>query len=171
LFPADLASSALVPAPSPSGVFDKYPDGYSQQWSLNIQREVLPDLLVEVGYVGSKGTKLDRGINLNQPQPGSTPVVSRPYPRFGNITYRVAEASSVYHSGQVRVEKRYSHGISFLGSYTWSKATDNASLWNSGAQDTYNLRGDRGLSDFDVWHAFPTAIHGICPLDVIAPVC
>lgn len=155
LFPADPASSALVPLPSPNGVLQNYPDGYSQQWSLNAQRELWADLVVEIGYVGSKGTNLDRTYNPNQPRPGPGAVQPRrPFPQFGNMSYRIAEASSIYHSAQFRVEKRYSHGLTFLGSYTFGKAIDNASLWNAGAQDSNNLDGERGLADFDVRHRF-----------------
>ena len=120
-----------------------------------MQREVVPSLLVDIGYIGSKGTKLDRTANINQPLTAGSPLAvqgRRPYQPFAGIAYRLAEASSIYHSGQIRVEKRYSAGLSFLGSYTWGNAIDNGSLWNGAAQDSYNLRGERGRANFDVRH-------------------
>ena len=155
LFPANL-STAPQATLAVNGVQQKFPDGYSQQWSFNVQREVGRGLMFELGYVGSKGTKLDRAYNPNQPAPGPGTAAQvqarRPYPQYSAMTYRIAEASSIYHSGQVRVEKRYSQGLSFLASYTWGKAIDNASIWNSTQQDSFNLRGERGLSNFDVRH-------------------
>jgi hypothetical protein len=155
LFPSNL-STAPAATLAVNGVQQKFPDGYSQQWSFNVQREIGNSLMVELGYVGSKGTKLDRGYNPNQPPagPGNAAQIQarRPFPQYSAMTYRIAEASSIYHSGQVRVEKRYSQGISFLASYTWSKAIDNASLWNAGAQNSFDLRGERGPSNFDLRH-------------------
>lgn len=128
-----------------------FPDGYVQQWSLNVGREVVPNLVVELGYVGTKGTKLDRARNLNQPVLGPGSAASRrPYPNIANITQKLSAANSSYNSLQVKAEKRLSSGLSFLSSYTWSKSIDNASNWNFQGQDNYNLRDDRALSDFDV---------------------
>jgi len=152
LFPTNLSTVPTV-AFAINGVPQQYPDGYSQQWSLNMQREVVPSLLIDIGYIGSKGTKLDRTANINQPLTAGSPLPvqgRRPYQPFAGISYRLAEASSIYHSGQIRVEKRYSAGLSFLGSYTWGNAIDNGSIWNGGVQDSYNLRGERGRSNFDV---------------------
>ncbi len=143
------------PIPSPVFIPDDFPDGYMQQWSLTIQRELASSLVVEAGYVGSKGTKLDRIGNINQPRPGPGSIQDRrPFQGFGNIFSREAEASSTYHSFQLRAEKRYSAGLMFIGSYTVSKAIDNGSRWNIGAQDFQKLKAEKGLADFDVRQRF-----------------
>jgi len=98
--------------------------------------------------------------NLNQPLPGtgSTTVQQsqRPYPVFGNITWLDTVGKSAYHAGSLRLEQR-SPTLSFLVSYTYSKSIDNApgTVFNvspsrSNAQDKNNLRGERGLSGFDI---------------------
>lgn len=133
----------------------KLPDGYGQQFSLNIQRELRPSLIVEAGYVSSKGTSLDSSINLNQPAPGpGTIATRRPYPQYTNLTLDTAQADSNYHSGQLRVEKRYSGGLSFLVSYTFARNIDNTSVTGGGPLNPLDLRSDRGLSNNDVRQRF-----------------
>jgi Carboxypeptidase regulatory-like domain/TonB dependent receptor len=145
---------------------------YIQQWNFGIQREVLRDLLFEIAYVGNKGTKLAGFRNLNQravvinPQTGRASAGARPFPQFGDIQFLENRVLSNYHSMQVRVEKRYSAGLTFLGSYTWGKALtlspDHLSTSGVGAgfdvgtfrepQNPNDLRSERGLAEFDIEH-------------------
>lgn len=143
---------------------------YIQQWNLGIQREILKDLLLEVAYVGNKGTKLGGFRNVNQravvinPTTGVATAGARPFPQFGDIQFLENRVLSSYHSMQVRLEKRFSAGLTFLGSYTWGKALtlspDHLSTSGVGAgvdvgtfrepQNPGNLRAERGLAEFDV---------------------
>ncbi|MDQ3653375.1 MAG: TonB-dependent receptor [Acidobacteriota bacterium] len=144
---------------------------YVQQWSVGIQREIVKDLLFEVAYVGNKGTKLPGLRNINQRAvvfnaAGVATAGARPFPQFGDIQYLENRVLSNYHSMQVRAEKRFSAGLSFLGSYTWGKAITESPdhLSTSGAvvgetvgvskepQNPQNLRAERGLAEFDVKH-------------------
>jgi hypothetical protein len=83
-------------------------------------------------------------------------------PNFGSIPLLVTDATSAYNSGQLRLEKRFSQGLSFQASYTYSKAIDDQSgpfpsdyVSESGvSQDFFNRRGDRGRASFDRKHAF-----------------
>jgi hypothetical protein len=142
--------------PQPSaGVFSaSYRDGYMQQWNLNLQYEARPGWVLDLAYVGSKGTRLLRRSNPNQPRPGGLP----PYPQFGAWQFFESGASSVYHSLQFRTERRVANGLTLLAAYTWSKSIDDASaLLGTFAepgfpQDSGNLRGERGLSNFDARH-------------------
>src|SRR4030095_9690059 len=90
--------------------------------------------------------------------PPGLPVVPRPDPRFDDIDLLESRASSNYHSLQTRFQQRLSHGLTTLISYTWSKSIDDASNFFSSAgdpnfpQNSYNLRGERGRSNFDVRH-------------------
>jgi outer membrane receptor protein involved in Fe transport len=148
-------SGAQTPAAPSYNYFDpkNYPDGYMQQWGLSIGHELVPNLVIDIGYVGSKGTKLDNGRNMNQAQLGSGSIASRrPYPTIATITQFMGAGNSSYNSFQFKVEKRLSGGLSFLSSYTWSKSIDYASKWGSSGLNAYNLRLERGLSDFDVRH-------------------
>lgn len=157
VFPNPFNESAGLSPLSPSGFPSSTARGYVQHFNVGVQREVVRDLLVEIAYVGSKGTKLKRSRNINQPLPGPGAVdARRPYLGFGSISYSEWSASSTYHSMQVRVEKRTSKNMTFLSAYTFGKSLDDdsASEGNGGAapQNTYNLRENKGLSSFDVRH-------------------
>src|SRR5438477_6170200 len=94
--------------------------------------------------------------NAPPPTPSFTQSL-RKYPAFAAINVRSPGASSVYDAFQVSVEKRFSHGLSFLSAYTFSKSIDNSSLWNSTAVDVTNFRLERGLSTFHTPHRFITS--------------
>lgn len=140
--------------------FDKnFRDGYVHQWSFGIQHELIHNLLLDVGYVGTKGADLYRTFDPNQAVLGAGTVASRrPFPAFGPISKVGSNAKSVYHGLEVRLEKRFSNGLSFLSSYTYSKAIDDSSAEfgnNSDSnypQNSNNLAGERGLSNFDARH-------------------
>jgi hypothetical protein len=139
--------------PSASWVENPFRDGYVQQWSFNVQRELTSTLGLTVGYVGSKGTHLDRAYDYNEPTPTASFTQSlRKYPLYASINVRSPGASSVYHSFQLSFEKRFSKGLSFLSAYTFSKSIDDGSLWNGSAVAVTNFRLERGLSTFDTRH-------------------
>lgn len=126
---------------------------YVQQYNFGIQRELMRDLVVDVAYVGNKGTKLNGFRNLNQQTVivnanGSHSAGRRPYPTFGDIQWMENRVLSSYNSMQVRLEKRFSGGLSGLLSYTWGKALteapDHISTSGGGAGvDTGTFRGHR----------------------------
>jgi hypothetical protein len=126
---------------------------YVQQWNFNIQRQVPGDVLLTLAYVGTKGTKLLYFPDINLPVPGSTAVASRrAYPAFADIRYFTPESNSNYNGLQVSAEKRFSGGLSFQGSYTWSHAIDEDSGLFGSVQDPRNRRGDRASSNNDLRH-------------------
>jgi hypothetical protein len=131
-------------------------DGYVQQWSLNIQKQIAADTALEIGYVGSKGTHLNGTIALNQAFPGTAPIQARrPDSRYGQLTHIGSFASSRYDALQIRVERRFLRGLAFLAGYTWGKSLDDASSQQSGTpQNTYDLRSERGRSQFDIRNVF-----------------
>ncbi|MBO0858806.1 MAG: TonB-dependent receptor [Chloracidobacterium sp.] len=145
---------------------------YVQQYNFGIQRELIKDLLLEVAYVGNKGTKLPGFRNINPKTAVFTPSGvaqgggPRPYPQFGDIQFMEDRADSNYQSLQVRVEKRYSRGLTFLGSYTYGKALtdapDHLSTSGVGAgfdvgtfkepQNPNDVKAEHGLAEFDIKH-------------------
>ena len=146
---------------------------YIQQYNFGVQYELLKDLLLDVAYVGNKGTKLNGFRNLNQNAVitnanGSQSAGVRPYPTFGDIQWMENRVGATYNSLQTRLEKRFSKGLTGLVSYTWGKALtgspDHISTSGGGAgfdtgtfrepQDSNNTRADRGLAEFDVKHRF-----------------
>lgn len=95
----------------------------------------------------------------------SRPMVTRaqllrPYPQFNIIAYEKASiGNSIYHSMQLRVDRRFSKGVSFLGAYTFGKLIDDVSTSGTGLappyayiQDWHNRRAERALATYDVRH-------------------
>ena len=132
------------------------------QWNLGIQRLLPGDVVVTVDYVGTKGTHLSTLRNLNQQLFDANGIGTGviPYPSLGPIEFRDNGGNSIYHGGELTVEKRFSRGLSFHGAYTFSKSIDYSMehLFSGGtgsfAQNAHNLRERRGPSDFDVTHRF-----------------
>jgi hypothetical protein len=165
----DAFSGRVTGSLQPPAIDQNFRTAYMQQWSFGVQRELAKDLGLDVSYLGSKGTKLPGFFNLNQsPTPG---VLVRPYSwtdpvtsartDWGDIVSRISGAASSYNGLQVRLEKRFSHGLGFLSSYTWSKSIDNApgvssdsDASNPTPQNSYNLHAERGRSDFDITHRY-----------------
>ncbi len=148
---------------SPNVVDPNFDNAYVQSWNLNIQREVFGGVGITAGYFGSKGTHLRLTRNINQfvagvrpfkALSGSSPI--RPLTTLGNIIEREATGNSNYNALWVTAKKRFSKGLQFDASYTFSKSIDynSQSSQSTTVQDSYNLRGDRGLSDFDARHRF-----------------
>jgi hypothetical protein len=163
---------------------------YTQDWDLNLQQSFGSDWLFEVGFVGTKGTHLPRFIEANPAVfvPGS--VDGQPISNSSNADQRrlysgctladspgscqfsstgeiAGIANSSYNAMEASLRKRFSHGLSFLASYTWSKTIDDVSSFNitgsaakpvAGendlAQDPFNLAAERGLSLFDARNRF-----------------
>lgn len=133
---------------------------YMQHWNANVQQQLGRNAILEVGYVGSKGTKLLSARDINQPLPSALPpglpFVPRPVAGFDDITLLESRAGSNYHSLQARLQQRLDFGLALLASYTWSKSIDDASNFFTSAgdpnfpQDSRNLRAERGRSNFDV---------------------
>lgn len=137
-------------------------DGYVQQWNLTVQRELARDLVLEVGYVANKGTKLTELVFYNVPLPEPGPInPRRPFPQWGAALSLDSFVTSSYQSLQMKVQKRFSRGLSFLASYTYSKSIDISSERGSGDRagieggNQRDLKGYfRGLSGFDVRNRF-----------------
>jgi hypothetical protein len=156
---ADSAAGGLAPNSVDLG-FD---NAYVQSWNLNVQREIASGFGITAAYVGSKGTHQRITRNINQfvnglrpfPILASTSPI-RPGTALGNITEREGTGNSSYNALWVTANKRMGRGLQFNASYTFSKSIDYNSQSSQGVtvQDSYNLRGDRGLSDYDVRHRF-----------------
>jgi hypothetical protein len=161
---------------------------YAQDWNLNVQRSFGENWLLQVGYVGTTGVRLPRFIEGNPAV--YTPGVDRsgnPVSTENNVNQRrlysgctlaqqsncvygsVGEIASIsnssYNALEASLRKRFSHGLSFLASYTWSHSIDDVSSFNitgsasqpvAGendlAQNPFNLAAERGRSMFDARH-------------------
>lgn len=156
--------SVGVAGGQPGGQFTiwNFKQGYMQQWSLGIQRQLTANSAIEVSYVANKGTSLDADRRFNQGAlPGATNAAYfRPFPDFGLFTVADSFGDSNYHSLQGRFTRRFSGGLTFLSGYTWGHAIDNSpgagfgTGNNSFLMDNNDTRRERGNSDFDVRHRF-----------------
>jgi len=151
----DILDQPGFPQVQANMISPNYREGYMQQWNLDLQYEVKANWMIDLAYVGSKGTHLPSPRDLNQPDldTGATP-----YPQFSSILFMDSRASSTYHALQFRSEKRVSKGLAFLAAYTFSKSIDDSSAVFAGSvssglpQDSRNVHAERGLSDFDTHH-------------------
>ena len=131
---------------------------YVQTWNLGIDKSFGNDWLFSVTYLGSKGTRLPLSPTLNiAPTPGQgIPQLRAALPQFAPFEVTGQWGNSSFHSGQIKVEKRFSKGLSFLASYTFSKSIDYQSATHGSAQPSeaiqngLDLKADRALSDFDL---------------------
>lgn len=134
-------------APSLAGGYPSMPMGYDQHWSFGVQRELPFQVALEADYVANRGVNLYEGNPINDPAPGAGAIQARrPYPLFGGITYNGQDNSTIYHSLQVKLEKRTSKGLWLLTSYTKSKSISVANTPAAGGDYAY----ERGLTSFDI---------------------
>lgn len=139
---------------------------YIYQWLFNIQRRLTENIGLEIGYQGNAGHKLERQRNYNQavlktgPTDARTIAQRRPWPVHDRIQIVDGSVNSNYNALSAKLQQRFSKGITYLVGYTWSKSIDGGSAirTNSGdnlwPNDSYDLRAERGLSQFHVGHRF-----------------
>ncbi len=143
---------------------------YAQTLTSSIQRELPQGFVLEVGYIGTKGTRLDIQRQPNRAAPGS-PLTAEQRRQIGNavgFTYESSEGNSIYHAGQIRLNRRFRRGISGNLLYTYGKSIDNSSTFggagNTVAQDDKNLAAERGLSSFDQRHTVRSGFNWQSPI-------
>jgi Carboxypeptidase regulatory-like domain/TonB-dependent Receptor Plug Domain len=133
-----------------------------QDFNLSVQHELMPNTVLEVGYIGTRGSHLLGDVDLNQPTlaarlaaPGVDANAIVPFPGWAPITSRAPIFTSNYNSLQVSLNRRFSQGLTLGAAYTWSKLlTTNPQDRSLGAQDVYNLRGEYGLSTLNTPQIF-----------------
>ncbi len=189
VFPETLQSDNFVPAIQQIGFGDpvlgqtvvsfgsldpRADSGYVQQWNFNVQRQVSPSTVLEVGYIGARGVHLQRAHLVNNALPGPGPIKPRrPFqtisflpgtvlPEGTNIlstTFPVSginwlenSASSSYNAGFVSVKRKMAGGLNIVASYTFSKSLSDAPDFRSPMfestipQDNRNLVNEWGLA-------------------------
>ncbi|MBI4455908.1 MAG: TonB-dependent receptor [Acidobacteria bacterium] len=171
-FPSVLEALASVAIP-PFGLdfIDVSPSQpYLLKYNLNIQREIVPDLVVTIGYTGSRTVHAGRQQNLNINQFQVLPDGRKFFPAgaqrfnpvFSAYAYKVFDSQGTYSALQISANKRFSHGLQFQVSYTFSKSMDEVSGHSGsgestgttiGSMDPHDRKADYGLSGFDVRNA------------------
>lgn len=135
---------------------------YIQEWQASLQKQFGADTLLELAYVGSKGTHLlfprdGNQVPVNLLGTGPNAQLLRPYPQYNQITIKNVDGFSSYHSLQIKGTKRFSNGLTFLANYTFSKAIDNSSYdTTTGIGNEYQINSNpnlnKGLAQFDQTH-------------------
>lgn len=161
-------------SPGPNTYSIKFRNSYVQQWNFGLQGQLGNAVALEIGYAGNKGTRLNRRENFNTQEarspnavisPSVHPHLRRllPYAVFDGILIPLdnwfettSTAFSNYHALLARFEKRYASGLTFINSFTWSKAISDAAPFQGGDNDTgnriqdmFNRGADKGLAPYD----------------------
>jgi len=144
---------------------------YTQQWSLDVQRQLSKTMMLDVGYYGNNAHHLLGVVDINQVQPGvgvanglnpATYTSSlgelplnqfRPYLGYGAISGIENRFNSNYHSLQTQFTKRWGANSLFVFNYTWShNLTNNPSDRSNAPQNTYDIAAEYGPSSLDRRH-------------------
>jgi len=185
-FGTPVLGAGALPATTVSfTAFDPHsPSQYVQQWNFSLQKSLGRDTSLEAGYLGSRGFHLQRAHLINNTLPGPGPLgPRRPFKTLTFVdgtqltpssadaviqsqTFPVStinllenSAQSWYDAGYINLRRRYSHGLSFLANYTFSKNLTNAPDFRSPMdesaipQDNRNLALEKGLG-CDTRHRF-----------------
>jgi hypothetical protein len=159
---------ADTPSGNVIGVDPEYQPGYAEQFNLTVEHELPWSLLLKTSYVGNIGKHLDTTYNLNQAVPGTGAVNDRrPFfamrPTLADVTWAVSDGTAAYHALQFSAQKRLTHGLNGLLSYTWGHSIDTVGqAFGGGAdgplpQDPRNRLASRGNSPFDIRHRLTIA--------------
>jgi hypothetical protein len=154
---------------------------YVQSYNFNVQQTLVEGTVLQVGYVGSKGTKLFRLRDINQATPGPAAGLQqrRPfnalYPQFAGIYQLEASANADYNALQIVLRRRLSKGLTVMASYVWSHSIDDASngfcsctAGVSLPQNSYDTRAEKAASGFDQRQRFTANV--VYDLDVLTRV-
>jgi hypothetical protein len=150
---------------SPLSIDRGYRTPYLTEWSMGVEQQITNSMVFETTYFGSKGTKLPLSISANVINPATYTVTNRvprqsdrPYANFSTVSSQGTRANSEFHSWQNSLKQSNHNGVTFILAYTFAKSIDggggigSSSQSSGGDQNPYNLRAERGLSDFDVRH-------------------
>lgn len=158
-----------IPVATPGALSAFYVDPffqnpYSQQWNAEVQQELPGGSVMSVAYVGSHNLRMPAGGAYNTAlTPGPGPVAPRQLFPYAPVTnYDRSVGQSAYHALQMKTERRFAGGFSYLVTYTWSKSLD----WGSSGQFNENLsiqnpyvpKESKSVSGFDIPHMFSAAV-------------
>jgi hypothetical protein len=149
---------------------------YVMNWNFNVQHELTPTMLLQVGYVANHGVKLYSVTDINQVNPAfddGSETIGRPlvtncpvsqggqglggpcFPQIGFLSFLSNRSNSNYNSLQATLTKRYSHGLYLLAGYTYAHAIDTSTSNLAGVPPNSNdYAAERGNGDYDIRHRF-----------------
>ena len=171
-------AASVLPGPTPwnatNWMYDpKLKNAYSHQWNIEIQRQVTDNLMVSIGYAGSRNRRMNITGQFNVSPyagPGTATEVRkrRPFPWAVSTFMNKSIGEGSYNGLEFKADRRFSNGLQFLISYTWSKAMDNGSSGffgvedgpggSSAIQNFYDIRGNRSVAAYDIPHYLSAAV-------------
>jgi hypothetical protein len=179
IVPTDVSLKSFTPTSPYVGsfrtqAFNSAEDPMLQQWNFDVQYQATSTLLFEASYSGAHGSDLatlflnENQVTFAQALAGQNKQANRPFPNInGTVLTIFSTATSDYNALNLKVEKHYSSGLSFLANYSWQK---NLETGGSGpdaftqeggtsiALDTYNLAGERAVAPINVPMNFTTSV-------------
>jgi hypothetical protein len=125
----------------------------TESWNVSVDQQFAGDIALHLAYVGSESYHMATIID-NNPGIYANAGQRTTYPLFGNILTETSLGTSPYHSLQVSLEKRFSHGLEARSNFTWSKVMDLSATGNlavqGGLPNPFNIRFNRGISQLNV---------------------
>jgi hypothetical protein len=159
--------SATYQTPPGTNVFAEEIDGRKPReymWNASIQKSFGNNWLFEVAYMGSQSRRLSKRYNSSAPAlPGHlydvVPGTQR-FPNLGGMLYSSLAGKGSFNALNLKMERRFAHGLSLLGAYSWSHSidTDSGGSYGSPNLNPANFQLDKGSSDFDIRQRFVTNV-------------
>ncbi len=172
--PGSVAPNLNLLPPFLGGPATDWRQPYTQQWSLDIQRQLWGGIILDTGYYGNVGTHLIGVVDINEPHPGDAVAAGivapgqavgaglptqrlnfvRPFKGYDAINLFKTIFTSNYNSLQVSAQKRF-RGISEISvNYTYSHGLTTSQSDFRTPQNTYNIAAEYGSAQFDRRHVF-----------------
>ena len=154
----NLGPTNLIATGTPTFKVPSYLD-----YNLSVQHEIMPNTVLEVGYVGTRGSHLLGDVDINQPTlaalqsavPGTDVNAIRPFLGYGVIKDRLPIFTSNYNSLQASLNRRFSHGLTLGLAYTWSRLlTTNPQDRDLAVNNSYDLKQNYGPSTLNTPQMF-----------------
>ncbi|MGH9431646.1 MAG: TonB-dependent receptor domain-containing protein [Terriglobia bacterium] len=161
--PLHLGTGVIYPSPFPNEACQcpdpNWENTLSNQWNLGIQKQLNLSTILTANYVGSEDSRVSVGAFYNTAlQPGTGPPQSRaPWPYFPSTPWDRPFGTASYNALQFSLDRKTSHGLSYLLSYTWSKAMDECGgFFEQGCnpENPYNLKNERAVDDANLPNIF-----------------
>jgi len=153
------SNGIITNAPNQAYTFESLDvkEGYAQSWNLAVQRALPAGFTLDVAYVGVHGIRIAAGQNVNAGQILGAGSAGQPlFQKFGNQANAIDlyyPASSIYHSLQVKLDHRFSHGFLLTTAYTHGKAIDFSTDHGNLEVPIYPFM-NRARSNADIAHVF-----------------
>ena len=158
--PGAALNAGVAPALTVTTLYQHLKAPTRWNWNVTFQRELPLNSTVSIAYVGGRGLHNWRVFDINQPTVGALQANAgknvnylRPYRGFAAIQQEKSDGSATYNSLQASWNRRFTNGLMFGVSYTWSKSMDNSSNYRDIVPDTYNTSNLWGPSEYDSRHA------------------